>query len=78
LTGLGRWRCNRRASLRSQLAQLPLQIADAIHDSGHLFAQISRERIRPHDRNDRQDDRRGQHRENYKDGESHRLKLPEL
>jgi hypothetical protein len=59
MRGQGR---RRGASLRSQLAQLPLKIANAIHHSGHLFAQVSRERIRPHDRNDRHYDDRGEHR----------------
>ena len=62
MTGLGRLRSNRRASLHSQLAQLPLQIADAIHDSGHLFTQASSERIRAYDRNDRHYDDRGEYR----------------
>jgi hypothetical protein len=54
----------RSTPFRSQLAQPMLQIADAIHDLGHLFAQTSRERIRPHDRNNRQDDDRCQHPKN--------------
>jgi hypothetical protein len=54
--GLG-WSCH---SSRESIEPV-LQIANAIHHSGHLSAQVSRERIRPHDRNDRQNKNRADH-----------------
>jgi len=41
-----------------------LQIANAADQIGHLVAQISRERIRPHDGNNRHDENRNQHSNN--------------
>jgi hypothetical protein len=55
LRGLGRWRRTGGASFRHEFVQPCLKIADAIRDSGYLFAQISRQRIRLYQRDNRHD-----------------------